>query len=243
MFSNNKSNNKSNNNNSETEPSFQPLRLNKKSVPLSVPYDMRSTAKIQGAKWDSNTKRWYAVNGEKTLVEQYPLKPRVYLGVSFDEKDEAKTDGAWFDGEAKRWYIPENSQNEALLLQKYPAKERIYVDVSYDDRLKVKSLGGYWDGDVKKWFISDNCKNEDEFYQNFDTYKLDSDSGKFVLYKSKAQVESILPTKITTLARPTNNSFTATSSKPKVKFIPKKPIHVEPTVAVQETTNEIEVVA
>jgi hypothetical protein len=203
---------------------------------------MRSTAKIQGAKWDSNTKRWYALNGEKTLTEQYPLKPRVYLGVSFDEKDEAKTDGAYWDSDSKRWYIPENSQNEALLLQKYPAKERIYVDVSYDDRLKVKSLGGYWDGDVKKWFISDNCKNEDEFYQNFDTYKLDSQSGKFVLYKSKiatslkSQVESILPTKITTLARPTNN-------KPKVKFIPKKPIHVEPIVAVQEITNEIEVVA
>eukprot|EP01039_Chlorochromonas_danica_P014701 gene14701-17193_t len=70
---------------------------------LDVPFDMKDEAKLLGAKWDKDTKKWYIT--EETDASPFQKFLRVYLTVPFAEKDEAKALGARWDKEKSRWYV------------------------------------------------------------------------------------------------------------------------------------------
>ena len=102
---------------------------------LNVPYTSRNTAKKLGARWDRDSKRWYApegvdlaplrpflserqqerdmaVSGSST-VERRAEKPTA-LHVPYEDKELAKKLGARWDRERKQWYAPAGTDLEPL---------------------------------------------------------------------------------------------------------------------------------
>jgi hypothetical protein len=71
---------------------------------LDVPFESKDEAKILGAKWDSEAKKWFIPEGLDTKPFDKFLK--VYLTVPFAEKDEVKSLGGRWDKEKLKWYVP-----------------------------------------------------------------------------------------------------------------------------------------
>ena len=117
----------------EPEPS---LEASPEKTWLNVPYMSRNTAKKLGARWDRDSKRWYApegvdlaplrpflpeqqqerdmaVSGSASTVERRAEKPTA-LHVPYEDKELAKKLGARWDRERKQWYAPAGTDLEPL---------------------------------------------------------------------------------------------------------------------------------
>jgi len=116
-------------------------------VYLDVPYDNRADAKVSGAKWDAENKKWYFnKDGEtelsdyqKELIEKWKIKPKIYLTVPFEYKDDAKEKGARWDAENKRWYCYEEHKN---LIETYKENSEPIERLDGEDRDFTPSESG-----------------------------------------------------------------------------------------------------
>jgi len=118
---------------------------------LDVPYADNAAAKAAGARFDGNTRRWYAPTPEAAAnlqrwipapgaepAAKTPVR-RVWLDVPYDERDEAKAAGARWDGTARRWYAPTPTNDLARwaaapeLPQVLPGEDRSYGSRLYID--------------------------------------------------------------------------------------------------------------
>jgi frataxin-like iron-binding protein CyaY len=111
----------------------------KDKIYLDVPYDSRTDAKVSGAKWDAENKKWYFnKDGEtelsdyqKELIEKWKIKPKIYLTVPFEYKDDAKEKGARWDNENKKWYCYEEHKN---LIETYKENSEPIERLDGEDR-------------------------------------------------------------------------------------------------------------
>ena len=73
-------------------------------VHIDVPFDKKDNAKLEGAKWDIEHKKWYVEKTNKELIKKYPIRLKHYIDVPFDDKDVAKRQGARWDPNLTKWY-------------------------------------------------------------------------------------------------------------------------------------------
>ena len=92
---------------------------------LNVPYTSRNTAKKLGARWDRDSKRWYAPEG----VDLAPLRP--FLSEQQQERDMAVSDSSTVERRAEK-----------------PTA----LHVPYEDKELAKKLGARWDRERKQWY-------------------------------------------------------------------------------------------
>lgn len=89
---------------------------------INISFSQKDDAKLLGAKWDQNAKKWYYMddideNNKKQLKimdkEEKPIKvfeennkniEKIYVKIAFQKKGEAKKNGARWDPEKKSWY-------------------------------------------------------------------------------------------------------------------------------------------
>ena len=71
---------------------------------IDVPFDKKDIVKREGAKWDTEHKKWFVEKTNTELIKMYPLRTKYYIDVKYDENDEAKRQGAKWDTVAKMWY-------------------------------------------------------------------------------------------------------------------------------------------
>ena len=155
---------------------------------LIVPYDDKADAKLYGAKWDNNSKRWYVPqscsdNNREELISRWGSVD--YLNVSYEDREQVKALGAQWDGSAKKWYVPKGSPNFDLMLKKWknaPSKPAAsnaaaeemedcgFINIAYSDqagRNEAKSLGARWSGAAKKWYIMQSNPNYDQVMEKW----------------------------------------------------------------------------
>ena len=155
---------------------------------LIVPYGDKDEAKTLGARWDTNSKRWYVPqlcsdNNSEELTARWGSVD--YINVSYDDRAEVKALGAQWDGSAKKWYVPKGSPNFDLMLKKWKNAPRqpaaaaaasmddcSFINIAYSDqagRNEAKSLGARWSGDAKKWYVLQSNPNYDQIMENWGT--------------------------------------------------------------------------
>ena len=90
---------------------------------MAIEQARKSVAKILGAKWDNNTRKWYAPNNEKELTDKQGLNNKqeikiikstackIFINVLFNEKDDAKKLGCLFDKDKSKWYYYDDNKN------------------------------------------------------------------------------------------------------------------------------------
>jgi len=122
----------------------------KDKIYLDVPYDNRADAKVSGAKWDAENKKWYfsipepdgatkLSDYQKELIERWKLKAKIYLTVPFEYKDDAKEKGARWDNENKKWYCYEEHKN---LIETYKENSEPIERLDGEDRDFTPSESG-----------------------------------------------------------------------------------------------------
>ena len=77
---------------------------------LVIDYEDNRIAKENGCKWDATAKKWYTLDNECKLIDEYKL---VYLNGKnlFKEKDEIKKLGGKWDSSIKKWYTFKGNQD------------------------------------------------------------------------------------------------------------------------------------
>jgi hypothetical protein len=79
-----------------------------------IHYDKRQEAKLQGAKWCPETKKWYTLDSLCPLLEKYQI---IYLQVKYEDKEHAKSIGANYDPIMRQWFT--TPQGNQLLINLY----------------------------------------------------------------------------------------------------------------------------
>ncbi len=126
------------------------LKETEERVYLDVPFEEKEAARELGARWDSQSRQWYARASQDGILSLWPKNPpplaqligedrnfsgygwRNFLDVPFAEKSHAKQMGAFWDPCFKKWYAPEGQEH---LLQIWPLKStkslanRLFVDL------------------------------------------------------------------------------------------------------------------
>lgn len=93
-------------------------------VYLNIPYKNKDKAKILGAKWDNDKKRWFYTsdindNDIKKIKELEEIENKINININFANKDKAKILGARWSASDKSWYYVDTLDNEKILaLQK-----------------------------------------------------------------------------------------------------------------------------
>ena len=78
---------------------------------LFVNYYDKDDAKILGAKWDKDVKKWYTNSNNKDLIKKYgQIKLKTFLNIPFKDKEDAKKLGAKWNNNNKQWYAPNNEK-------------------------------------------------------------------------------------------------------------------------------------
>jgi uncharacterized protein YbaR (Trm112 family) len=72
---------------------------------ISIPYILKEEAKLLGALYDYEKKKWYVVDQTKLKIFN-----RVFLNVPFDKKDIAKELGGLWCPDRKKWFTPKFNQ-------------------------------------------------------------------------------------------------------------------------------------
>jgi uncharacterized protein YbaR (Trm112 family) len=68
---------------------------------ISIPYSLKEDAKLLGALYDYEKKKWYVT--DHSILKNFN---RVFLDVPFDKKDEVKLMGALWCPDRKKWFTP-----------------------------------------------------------------------------------------------------------------------------------------
>lgn len=102
------------------------------SIYLNVPYSEKDAVKAYGAKWDSESKKWWVqpdnihleiILGKWGIKKQETtnsvVSSKIYINVPFSEKENAKSHGAKWDSESKKWWVPSNIENIDEILSKW----------------------------------------------------------------------------------------------------------------------------
>jgi uncharacterized protein YbaR (Trm112 family) len=72
---------------------------------ISIPYSLKEEAKLLGALYDYDKKKWYVIDQTKLKIFN-----RVFLNVPFDKKDIAKELGGLWCPDRKKWFTPKFNQ-------------------------------------------------------------------------------------------------------------------------------------
>ena len=115
---------------------------------LDVPFSMKAEAKLYGAKYNYENKKWYYIGDGYVRLHKFKI---VYLDVPFTEKDRAKTAGAKWDMDKKLWYSNHKNIQETHL-KDFIATDKIYYDIPFDEKDGFKLVGGRWDAEECSWF-------------------------------------------------------------------------------------------
>lgn len=137
---------------------------------LEVPFKEKDAAKAAGARWDKETKSWYAPAGADLAAlskwrqnstpvslsadsKQKEPSEKTWLAVPFPERDKARAAGAKWDKEAKSWFAPAGTGLEQLS-QWVPKPEAAQsaelkrnLDPSVEFGAAIKAAGLVIDGD------------------------------------------------------------------------------------------------
>lgn len=98
---------------------------NDQRIYLNVPFSMKDDAKMLGAKFDNEKKKWYSLFNnifKDELILKYGINEthkRHNLYVPFEYKDDVKRLGAKYDTSMKQWYILDNHENKQELIDLY----------------------------------------------------------------------------------------------------------------------------
>jgi DNA topoisomerase-3 len=115
---------------------------------LEVPFEDREAAKVKGARWNSDLKKWECKAKNEALYRKY--QP-VYLEPPYSEKDRIKKLGANWDSLEKKWVIASYKMNDEL--QKYVNVRKIYLSLPFDRKDEAKENKAKWDSHRKKWYF------------------------------------------------------------------------------------------
>ena len=132
---------------------------------LDVPFSKKTEAKLYGALWDVENKRWYYI-GENAGLNKFKI---VYLDIPFKEKERAKSVGAKWDTEKKQWYSNQKNIQETHL-KEFIAADKIYYDIPFDKKDGFKLVGGRWDADAGSWYAYKIISQYKSYIENDDDY-------------------------------------------------------------------------
>jgi hypothetical protein len=74
---------------------------NDENIYVSIPYSLKEDAKLLGALYDYEKKKWYVT--DHSILKNFN---RVFLNVPFDKKDEVKLMGGIWCPDRKKWFTP-----------------------------------------------------------------------------------------------------------------------------------------
>ncbi len=111
---------------------------------LEVPYPEKDVAKAGGARWDKETKRWFAP--PEANLEKLSKWMITMLEVPFAEKDLAKAAGARWNRDAEFWFAPADAELDKL--EKWIVT---VLDVPFTQKDLAKAAGARWNNDLKLW--------------------------------------------------------------------------------------------
>ncbi len=155
---------------------------------LKIAYEDRAEAQKLGARFDDDSKRWYAPEGvdanqfkqfaanynkqehaRKAYLADKHEENRVYIKLLPKDRQKAREKGATFDGFKNEWYIPkgeekrfqkemENYQNRVQQIQNI--KDRVYLYVPVAEKDEAKQAGAKWDPRAKSWYAGEKADME-----------------------------------------------------------------------------------
>ena len=135
----------------EEENQSQSQKYEKSSkIYLRVPYKDKEDAKLLGARWDKDAKKWYIYDDHENLDE---------LVDKFGKDDLVGNDEKALNSIKFNNFICNDEIKEK--------HEKIYLQVAYKDKDDAKSLGAKWDSSQKTWYIFDDHENLDELVSKF----------------------------------------------------------------------------
>ena len=111
---------------------------------LEVPYAEKDVAKAAGARWDKESKRWYAPpDADLEKLSEWMI---TMLEVPYAEKDLAKAAGARWNRDAEFWFAPAAAELDKL--EKWIVT---VLDVPFAQKDLAKAAGARWNNDLKLW--------------------------------------------------------------------------------------------
>lgn len=155
---------------------------------LKVAYEDRIEAQKLGARFDGDSKRWYAPEGvdpaqfkkfeanykqkehaKKSYLADKHEENRVYIKLLPKDREKAREKGATFDSFKNEWYIPKGEEKRFQKeMQNYQnrvdqiaqLKERVYLYVPIAEKDQAKEAGAKWDPRAKSWYAGENADME-----------------------------------------------------------------------------------
>lgn len=88
---------------------------------LEIPYDQKEYAKLSGAMWDKEKKKWYYdddITPNSDMIKVREKFELVYFLIPFDQKDTFKNLGCKWDPDRKLWYSYKGNK-DFFLMQNY----------------------------------------------------------------------------------------------------------------------------
>lgn len=111
---------------------------------LVVPFEEKDEAKLLGARWDGNVKKWFAPKGERELLDRWPA-----IKVNIPDNFRAAING---DSKNGLEYKGNKTYNIANVFGGESSGEKTYLTVPFGEKEEAKMLGARWDKAAKSWF-------------------------------------------------------------------------------------------
>jgi len=112
--------------------------ISKDKTYLDVSYAEKDEAKLLGAQFDWNVKKWFAPNNESELIKRWGN----VISSSGSNSNNSNSNSN------KRQTIERNEDNDLIGVQ--------YLYVPFEEKDEAKALGAFWDMETKKWFARNN---------------------------------------------------------------------------------------
>ena len=68
---------------------------------IEIPFDLKHIAKANNCLWDVDAKKWYTLDEDNTLINEYRSIPLTHF--IFDKKEFIKSNGGKYDSNTKQW--------------------------------------------------------------------------------------------------------------------------------------------
>lgn len=133
---------------------------------LTVPFSEKDEAKALGARWDKDSKMWFAPNNEPALVQRW--------GATASGKSNSSP-AAYSPSQPRAVAAEEPVAQKSWKVMSPEVNDRIYLDVPYEEKDDAKAMGARFCRDRKLWYTTDrhspllerwNMKDERRMRQN-----------------------------------------------------------------------------
>eukprot|EP01039_Chlorochromonas_danica_P003086 gene3086-3374_t len=124
-----------------------------KKVFLQVPFEEKDEAKALGAKYDMETKKWYAPNAEASLLSRWGPSASHTTGTT------KTTTTTTSEQSSESSLPPPEQQQQQQQQQGLRAHSNVtttyYLTVPFEDKDEAKAMGAKWDKEGRSWYVTD----------------------------------------------------------------------------------------